>query len=218
MNFKAVIFDLDGTVADTVCDLANCVNYVLNKHNFPMHPTSKFKYFAGDGILTMIKRALPENTPEKTVQLIKNEFFEYYSMHYCDNTRPFDGLVQMIENLKSYGMKVAVVTNKEQTLAEKVVGKLYGNAFDLVYGMREGIPGKPDPTLTLMAMNELNVKPEECAFVGDTSMDIMAGVNSGAYPVGVLWGFRTKEEILSSGAKAVAENAKELEKILKGQI
>ena len=102
-------------------------------------------------------------------------------------------------------------------MAEKVVEKLFGNSFDYILGLREGIPAKPDPTGIFMAMKELNVKPEECAFVGDTGMDVAGGVNAGAYPIGVLWGFREKEELIKFGAKEFATNADELLKLIIGE-
>lgn len=214
MKFKAVFFDLDGTLANSLLDLAASVNYVLKKHNFKTHPVESYKYFAGDGIPTMIKRALPDNVEKQVFEAVKADFMEYYSKHYADETVPFDGLKELVYKLKSLGIKIAVVTNKAQEAAEKVVFSLFGDVFDEIIGMREGIPAKPDPTAVFMAMENLNVKPSECAFVGDTSMDISAGVNAGAYPVGVLWGFREKEELSKAGALSFAQNADELEHIL----
>lgn len=214
MKFKAVLFDLDGTLANSLYDLAASVNFVLKKHGFPTHPVDSFKYFAGDGIPTMIKRAMPKNKGEETLNILKAEFMEYYSVHYADKTVAYDGLTELLTELKNKGIKIAVVTNKAQEAADKVVNSLFGDVFDIVMGLRPNIPAKPNPTAALTVMNELGVSPCDTAFVGDTSMDIAVGVNSGALPVGVLWGFRERAELEEAGAKAFAANADELRKIL----
>lgn len=217
MKFEAVFFDLDGTLANSLQDLALSVNYILKKEGYPTHPIEAYKYFAGDGIAKMIERALPEEDRISEVILeIKDKFMEYYSVHYADYTAPYDGLVSLVSSLKEKGMKLAVVTNKAQEMAEKVVKKLYGDSFDYILGLRDGIPAKPDPTGILMAMEELGVIPSKCAFVGDTGMDVAGGVNAGAYPIGVLWGFREKSELVQFGAKDFAANADELLSILLG--
>ena len=217
MEFKAVFFDLDGTLVNSLIDLSVSVNYVLEKNGLPTHPVSAYKYFAGDGIAKMIERAMPEDkrTPDN-IDTLKSEFMLHYSVHYADNTIAYDGITELVDYLKKQGYKLAVVTNKAQEMAEKVVLKAFGNSFDYILGLREGLPAKPDPTGIFMAMKELNVSPKDCAFVGDTGMDVAAGVNSGAFPIGVLWGFREKSELEKFGAKAFAENANELKRLIVG--
>ncbi|MBR4761899.1 MAG: HAD family hydrolase [Clostridia bacterium] len=208
---KAVLFDLDGTLANSLFDLAASTNYAIGKFGFPAREAEEFKYFAGDGMAKMIERALPpESNGADTVSKIMPLFLDYYGVHYCDNTKAYPGAVELIDALKARGITVAVVTNKAQEMAEKVVTRLYGKRFDLIFGMREGFPAKPDPTATLAAMRELGVKPSECVFVGDTEMDVKTGVNSGAYPVGVLWGFRETDELLRGGAKEIINHPQEL--------
>lgn len=214
MKFKAVLFDLDGTLVNSLLDLADSVNHVLALNGFSIHPVESYKYFVGDGIPTMIRRAMPENEGEETHKKLIAEFLEYYAVHSLDKTAPYEGILALVEDLKKSGVKVAVVTNKAQEAANVVVTKLFGNLFDSIMGLRPDIPAKPDPTAALMVMEELGVKPFESAFVGDTSMDIAVGVNSGAYPVGVLYGFREKDELEAAGAKEFANNAQELRKIL----
>ena len=218
MKFNAVFFDLDGTLANSLADLANSVNYVLSQNGFPTHNAECYKYFAGDGILKMIERAVPsEYSSDPIVYELKDRFMEYYAKHYADNTVAYDGLNELVDALKQKVIKIAVVTNKAQEMAEKVVNKLFGDSFDYILGLREGIPAKPDPTGIFMAMKELDVEPKECAFVGDTGMDVAGGVNAGAYPIGVLWGFREKQELVKFGAKEFASNAKELLNIIIGE-
>ena len=217
MQFKAVFFDLDGTLADSLVDLAVSTNYVLQKHGFPAQPVPAYQYFAGDGIVKMIERAMPaEAVCEETLCRLKADWLEYYGQHYADHTTAYDGLISLVSELKEKGVRLAVVTNKAQEMAEFVVHKLFGDDFDVVLGLREGLPAKPDPTGIFMTMEQLGVTAEECAFVGDTGMDVSAGVNAGVYPIGVLWGFRKKEELVRFGAKAFASNAAELREILLG--
>ncbi|MBO4432209.1 MAG: HAD-IA family hydrolase [Clostridia bacterium] len=213
---KAVLFDLDGTLADSLKDLAAATNFAIKKFGFPEREVKAFKYFAGDGMPKMIERALPENDNGKdTVSKILPVFMDYYAEHYCDNTEPYLGMPSLIDALKADNLLVAVVTNKAEIMARKVVEKLYGNRFDLIIGKREGIPAKPDPTAALIAMKELGVKPQECVFVGDSKMDVKTGVNSGAYPVGVLWGFREKDELIEGGAMSIIKKPEELLEIIK---
>jgi len=214
LKFKAVIFDLDGTLANSLMDLKNAVNYGLKKCGFPERELSEYPMFVGDGTDKMIERALSENASAENIKHVKKYYLEYYGEHFADNTTAYDGLLELISKLKKEGVKLAVVTNKVDSMAATVVEKLYGKVFDVIYGQRDGVPVKPDPTLTLMAMDALGVKPSDCAFVGDSYMDVMTGVNSGAYPIGVLWGFRGEEELIKGGAAALANNAEELEKLL----
>ncbi len=208
---KAVLFDLDGTLVDSLTDLADGVNHAIAQRGFATHPVEAFKYFVGDGIPKMIERALPENCRDAaTVDKIKKDFLEYYSQHYADNTYAYNGMPELVNTLKKQGYIIAVVTNKQQDMADEVVKSLYGNVFDLIFGKREGIPAKPDPTAALMAMKQLGVKPEECVFIGDSGMDVATAVNSGAVPVGELWGFRDREELLKNGAKYIIEKPQQL--------
>lgn len=214
---KAVLFDLDGTLANSLLDLANATNYAIGKFGFLPQDTESYKYFAGDGMPKMIERALPQSDSDAaTVAKIMPVFLKYYGEHFCDNTAAYPGMIELIDALKSRGILAAVVTNKVQEMAEKVVNKLYGARFDLILGKREGIPAKPDPTAALIAMKELGVTPDSCVFVGDSKMDVMTGVNSGAYPVGVLWGFRQADELISGGAKKIITRPEELLAIIDG--
>ena len=214
MKFKAVLFDLDGTLANSLYDLADSVNYTLAKNGFPIHETDAYKYFVGNGIPTMLRRAMPQNEGDEVHEKLVKEFLEYYSIHSLDKTAPYEGIKELVYDLKSAGIKVAVVTNKAQEAAETVVKKLFGDVFDCVMGLSPGVPAKPDPTSALMVMEKLGVEPKDCAFIGDTSVDITVGVKSGAFTVGVLYGFRKKEELEAAGAKIFAKNADELREIL----
>ncbi len=210
LNIKAVLFDLDGTLVNTLEDLAFGVNLVLAGHGFPTHPTDAFKFFAGNGIPVMVRRALPEGTDDETGKLITDEFLAYYSKHYADRSYAYDGIVELVGELKKRGLLTAVITNKADEVAQVVIEKCCPADFDMVLGKREGIPSKPDPTSARLVMETLGVSPEECIFVGDTGTDVSTGVNCGAYPVGVLWGFRDESELIKNGAKEIIGKPVEL--------
>lgn len=199
---KAVLFDLDGTLADSLADLADSTDYALSVLGFSPHNLNEYKYFVGDGIPKLIERALPSDKKSPEIQKkCLDIFMERYREHYHDKTRAYDGITELLSSLKKAGLKTAVISNKAQEMAEKVVTKLFGNSFDAVAGKREGFPAKPDPSLTLEVVKEIGLTPDLCALVGDSGMDMAAAVNGGLLPIGVLWGFRTKEELLKNGAQ-----------------
>ncbi len=212
---KAVLFDLDGTLVDSLADLAASADYALNKLGYKGHTAKEYQYFVGNGIPKLIERSLPENARDtQTVQKCLQIFMPYYKEHCDDKSYSYDGMPELVARLKNLGYKTAVITNKAQEMAEKVVLRLIGDSFDIVCGKREGYPAKPNPKLTLKVMEELGVKPCECAFVGDSDTDMKTAVNSGAVPIGVLWGYRTKKEIKENGAKFIVSNAEEILQIL----
>ena len=209
---KAVIFDLDGTLVNTLYDLGNSTNYILRKNSFPVHAMEEYNYFVGNGIPKLIERALPEGSrsPEN-IEKYTREFLGYYSKHFADESDAYPGIRDLISFLKKAGIKTAVVTNKSQDMTDLVLKKVFGDGvFDSVVGKREENPAKPDPKPAFLAMSDLGVNPDECIFAGDSAVDILTARNCGAYPVGVLWGFRTEEELKSAGARLVIKEPDEL--------
>lgn len=208
---KAVLFDLDGTICNSLGDLAAAVNYTLTKLGFKTHEVDAYKYFVGNGIPKMLERALPEGhkTPED-VEKAKAIFMPYYKEHSSDLTVKYDGIEELLVELKKRELKIAVCTNKAEPMAKIVVESLYGDVFDEIFGQREGIPTKPDPTLAKLLMKELGVEPEECVFLGDSGVDVKTAVNSGAVAVGELWGYREIEELNENGAEFIIEKPMEL--------
>lgn len=213
---KAVLFDLDGTLVDSLQDLAASINYALTKLGYPTHELEKFKYFVGDGMAKLVERALPESARHDSIKTECLEvFMNHYKAHYYDFTYVYEGIEEVIDDLLANNIKVAVVSNKAQEMAEKVVTHLFADKIRVVAGKREGFPAKPDPTLTLEIIKELGVEPCQCAFCGDSGMDMATAVNTGALPIGVLWGFRTEEELVNNGAKFIAKNPKDILKFIK---
>ena len=213
---KAVLFDLDGTLVNSLEDLADSTNYALEKFGFPTHETEKFKYFVGDGMPKLIERALPEDKRENSmINEVLTCFMNYYREHYIDKTCVYNGINELIVGLKQKNLKLAVVSNKAQEMAVTVTEKLLGKGvFEIVCGKQEGYPAKPDPTLTLKVISDLGVEPSECIFVGDSGMDMAVAKNSKCLPVGVLWGFREFKELNGNGAEFLVSKPSEILQII----
>ena len=213
---KAVLFDLDGTLVNSLADLANSVNFALSKHSFPTHPIEKYKYFVGDGMVKLIERAIPENlSDENAFQIVFEDFMSHYRKHFMDKTLPYDAIEALLKALKEMGMKTAVVSNKLHEMTLQVVENLLDFDFDYITGKRDGFPTKPDPRLTEIVMQSLNVTACECVFIGDSGMDMSVAKNVNCKGVGVLWGFRTEEELRRNGADYIVSNPNEILDIIK---
>ena len=212
---KAVLFDLDGTLVNSLCDLACSTNYALKKFGFVTHETECFKYFVGDGMPKLIERALPEDKrEEKYIKEVLSVFMEHYKEHYCDQTKAYEGICEAVDAVLSMGLKIAVVSNKIQNMAETVTNKIFGCRFSVICGKREGYPAKPDPTLTLEVINEMGVKPSECLFIGDSGMDMAVAKNANCVSLGVLWGFRSEDELIDNGADFIIKEPSEITRII----
>ncbi len=207
---KAVIFDLDGTLVNSLADLAESTNFALKEMGFVVHETEKYKYFVGDGMKKLIERALPQDSnDDETVEKTLNIFLNHYGSHYVDKTVTYDGILSLLEKL--FGKyKMAIVSNKNEEMALTVADKLLGDKFQTVCGKREGYPAKPDPTLTLKVIDELGAKPHECLFVGDSGMDMAVAKNAGCVAVGVDWGFRTVKELIVNGADYIVHTPEDI--------
>ena len=195
---------MDGTLLNTYEDLANAVNYGLEKSGFPTHDAEKYKYFCGNGTDVMITRALPtEHRDEETLKKVRELYFEYYNAHSGECTRPYDGIPELLTELRAKGIKLGVVSNKIDFMTQIVAKEYFGDVFDCVTGQRVGVPIKPDPAMVFEVMKTFGVTADECIFVGDSDVDALTGKNSGAFMVGVLWGFRDERELMENGADVV---------------
>jgi len=214
---KAVLFDLDGTLVNSIEDLATSSNYALSRFGFPTHETECYKLFVGNGMQNLVERILPEDKrDDETKAMVFDVFYEHYSHHFADKTKAYNGIPELLKALKGMGLKLAVVSNKAQEMAFEVVDKILGaDSFNIVCGKQEGYAPKPDPKLMLKVIKELGVAPQECVLIGDSGMDAAAAVNAGCTGIGVLWGFRSKEELLENGAHYIAENEEDIIEILK---
>ncbi len=212
---KAVIFDLDGTLVNSLFDLATACDYALSQKGFPTHTVEEYKYFIGNGIPKLIERALPEvNRNAYIIEVVKEIFLKYYSVHFADKTVAYSGMKETVTELKDRGLKLAVVTNKADNMAKSVVKAVYGDIFDIVVGLNDKFPAKPNAESTLDTLNKLSVTTNECVFVGDSAVDMQTANNAGIKSVGVLWGFRDREELVENGATYIIEKPQELLEII----
>lgn len=212
---KAVIFDLDGTLLNTIDDLGDSVNYVLKKHNYPTFSIEEYKYKVGNGMRKLIERSLPENKlNDETIEQVLAEFMAYYSEHKMDKTAPYDNIEQLLKTLKQKGVKTAVVTNKAHISAKPLMDEVFPDLFDAVIGQKEGVPTKPDPTSVFAVLKELGVSADECLYLGDSGVDMQTAKNAGIFGIGVLWGFRKADELIENGAKKLIGKPQELLELL----
>lgn len=215
--YKVAIFDLDGTLLDTIEDLANACNYALAKSFFSTYEVEQYKTFVGNGVYKLVERALPEiSRDDETCNKVLNDFREYYNEHMIDMTKPYDGIIALLDKLKSEGIKLVVVSNKPHKYTIEIVNKYFNNKFDLVFGHRDGYNAKPDPVSVLEALKLLNLEKEECIYIGDSNVDIITARNAKVKSVGVLWGFRSEEELRNEGATYLVSSAEEIKKIILG--
>ena len=216
--FKCCLFDLDGTILDTVKTIAHYGNKAMAEFGLPSAPVDEYNYFAGDGSRVLIKRMLEYvgAYDEKLHDDLWHTYMSIYDQDPYHLTAAFDGMADTINALKSMGVRVGVITNKPQFAAQSVVEKFYGkDCFEICLGIADGRPVKPDPTVTLDAVNKMGLKPQECVFAGDTCVDIQTGKNAGMFTVGVTWGFRPVEELLENGADFIANRPEDILKVFK---
>ncbi len=212
---KAVLFDMDGTLVNTLEDLAGAVNYTFGKFGIGPRKVENFKAYAGSGTATMLTRALEGEQPPCSIDDLLNIYRDYYEKHFHDETKPYKGITETVETLHSMGLKLGVVTNKIQYMSEQLAEIFFPGKFLTVQGQRDPYPAKPDPVLPNMAAADLGVEPSECLFVGDSDIDIITAHNFGTVAVGALWGFRSREELAARGAEHLIEDPAEIIKIVR---
>ncbi len=215
MKFEGVIFDLDGTLINSLDDLADSMNSILIEAGCPTHEVEAYKYFVGNGLRNLVRKALPEELrDEQTVA----KYFGLMTSKYRNNclikSKPYPGIVDLLDELKSRNLKLAVLSNKADELTKKIIESLLPGYFDIVIGMTNEEYRKPNPAGALKISQQWGVKPECIAYLGDSGTDMQTAINAGMYAIGVLWGFRTEEELLASGAKKIIVNPAELLTIL----
>ncbi len=214
MNLKAVIFDLDGTLLDTLEDIAISVNYVLKKFNKELIPVSEYRYLVGSGALKLMQDVLPGVGEEEIKKALKI-FEEHYMKQYSKNTKLYEGIGKLLTFLQKRSIKLAILSNKPDSFTKLCAMKYLRNwDFSAVYGIREQIPRKPSPAGAIDIMKELHVEPKDCLFVGDTKIDMITAKNAEIDSIGVLWGFRDREELEQNSAKYIASTPIETIKLI----
>ena len=216
MENQLIIFDLDGTLLNTIGDLAVGCDHMLTLRGLPTHSYEEYCTFVGNGIMRLVERALPEELrTEEYVKAARRDFVEFYIDNIDNHTVPYEGMVELIEQLQTKGAKLAVASNKFQAGTEKLIRKFFPTIeWVEICGNREGVPLKPDTALVDMIIEKAGVERKNCTMVGDSAVDIQTARNAGIRSVGVSWGFRSREELVENGADHIADNATELLEIL----
>ncbi len=212
MPYKAVVFDLDGTLLDTIDDLADSMNAVLAQRGLPTHPTESYKTFVGDGVVALVRRALPGGYLDANdLDAVVAEMRESYAQRWDKKSRPYEGIDAMLSELTQRGLKRAVLSNKPHDFTQLCVERLLaGQRFDVVLGVSDAIPPKPQTLGAEHICKQLSVTPPQCLYLGDTNTDMKTGKAAGMFTVGCTWGFRTAEELRENGADALVDHPSQI--------
>lgn len=212
---KLIIFDLDGTLLNTIADLAQSTNHALQALGYPIHPETAYNLMVGNGINKLFERALPEGEKsEENVLRVRREFVPYYDLHNADKSRPYPGITELLEQLQEKGMMLAVASNKYQAATEKLIVHYFPHIrFTAVFGQREGVNVKPDPTVVYDILRIAGTDRREVLYVGDSGVDMQTAANAGITACGVTWGFRPRTELEAFRPEHIVDGADEIAEI-----
>lgn len=210
MKYKAVIFDMDGTILNTLEDLKNATNYSLRQFGMPERSLEEVRMFVGNGIRKLVERAVPAGTSEEKIAQVFDVFLEYYEIHSADNTSPYPGILELVEKLKKSGIKTAVSTNKADIPAQELGREYFNGIFDLIVGQQDGLKVKPAPDSVNKILSILDIQKKDAIYIGDSDVDVQTAKNSGLDFIGVSWGFRGREFLEKNGAKNIVDNTNEI--------
>jgi len=216
MKYKLAIFDMDGTILNTIEDLCDATNYTLSLYGMPTHTIDEVKFFVGNGILTLLSRAVPKGTDEETVKKLYETFLPYYQKHCQDKTKPYDGIVELIQILKAAGCKTAVVSNKTDIAVKELANTYFPNLFDIAIGENEaaGIAKKPAPDEVDLALNALGIDRKDSVYIGDSNVDVETAKNSMMDLIAVDWGFRSHSFLVEMGVSTIVSTPTEILNII----
>ena len=210
MRYSAVIFDLDGTVLDTLGDLHSSVCFALEKNSMPQRTVDEVRHFVGNGIANLIKRSTPDGTDDDRDGKVLGDFIKHYTEHCNDTTSPYDGIPKLLQFLSEKGIKTAVLSNKSDFAVKALCELHFGNLFDYVAGEKENVRRKPYPDGVFAALEELGVEKENAVYVGDSEVDVETARNAGIDLIAVDWGFRGRDVLLTAGAKLIVSTPQQL--------
>ncbi|MDR1172068.1 MAG: HAD family hydrolase [Bacteroidales bacterium] len=216
MNYRAVIFDLDGTLADTLEDIADNMNRVLSEKGFPTHEYDAYRFYVGNGLKNLVARCLPESArTDAVIAACHDRMVAEYNVNYINKTRLYDGIPELLDALSSQHVKMAVLSNKADPLTQKICSELLKKwEFAAVMGANERFPRKPSPASALYISERMGIMPANTCYLGDSDVDMKTAIAAGFYPVGAGWGFRPKEELAESGAKHIIDHPMDLPGLL----
>ncbi|NLM04199.1 MAG: HAD family hydrolase [Clostridiales bacterium] len=210
-KYKGIIFDLDGTLINSIEDIVDSMNEVLNEYGMATFTLEEYKTKIGSGIRNLVKRSLPENTKEEEIDEAVKLYEKFYEKNYLNKTKAYEGIDELLEKLVEMDIKLGINSNKKDNYTKELAKKIFKNIpFIKVFGEREGIPIKPDTTTMLEIVEAMELQPEEVLYIGDSDVDMITGKNANMDTVGVEWGFRSKEELISSGATYIISTPKDL--------
>ena len=218
MKYTTIIFDLDGTLLNTLADLAAATNHALAEHKLPQRTTDEVRQFVGNGIRKLIERAVPADTPAELQEEVFASFNRYYKQHCADSTRPYDGVPQLLQQLRTAGCCTAIVSNKADYGVQALAKQYFNGQLDAACGERAGIAKKPAPDMLLAIMQQLKAEPASTIYIGDSDTDIATASNAGVDCIGACWGFRGREELEQAGAEALADFPKDCQNIILSKI
>lgn len=209
---KLVVFDLDGTLVDSIADLGIAVNIALKEYNLPLNPMSDYYTFVGNGIEDLVRRSMRDKGSDDELYLkVRKVFDAYYHAHSNDNTKAYEGVAEVLNELKLKGIRTAVLTNKAHEYVGDILSKCFPDfTFDLYYGQRQGIERKPHPQAFELLLAELNISKEDCLYIGDSEVDVKTAFNAEVDLVAVNWGYRSEETLKNTGAEIIVSTPKEI--------
>lgn len=214
VKYKLAIFDLDGTILNTLEDLADSTNYALSAYHMPEHTMDEVRWFVGNGIHKLIERAVPKASNADTIEQVFTTFKEYYKDHCAVKTRPYNGIMELLQNLREQGMFTAVVSNKGDFAVQILCEDYFPGMFDFAVGEREGIRRKPAPDSVLAVLEKFQISKDEAVYIGDSEVDIQTAANAGMKEIAVTWGFRPETFLKENGADCIVHTPEELLKEL----
>lgn len=215
MKFKGIIFDLDGTLVNSLEDISDAMNTVLTGLNYPTHTYDTYQYFIGSGLRNLVSKALPaSNNSDEQIEICFDCMINEYREVCTIKTKPYEGILELLDDLVSRDIKLAIFSNKADELTKKIAAEIFPGHFNAAIGLSTEELKKPNPFEALEISKKWNLKPEEILFVGDSDIDMQTAVNANMFPLGVSWGYRTEEELIASGAKMVINNPVNLIEIL----
>lgn len=215
-KIDTVIFDMDGTVLDTLEDITDSVNYVMRSYGFPQHSISAIRSFIGNGMRKIIERALPAGSSAELCDEAVERYRSYYHDHNMIKTRPYDGIMELLQSFAQAGIKTAIVTNKNEDAAEKIYQQLFADTVDVCYGQKDSVPKKPDRAMIDLALRDLGSSAENAVYVGDSEVDLQTAANAGIPCITCLWGFRDREYLESQGADIFVQEPLEIRDLILG--
>ena len=215
---KNLIFDLDGTLLNTLADLRDSTNFALKKFNFPERTTDEVRNFVGNGLRMLVKRAVPQGTNDKTVDAVLSEMKAHYREHYHDGPAPYDGILPFLRKMKRCDLRMAIVSNKANPMVQLLRTLYFDDLIPVAVGELDGVPRKPAPDMVRIAMQRLGCTEENTVYIGDSEVDIETAKNAGLPCFSVGWGFRTEESLRSAGAETIYCSPAELQKALISQV